>query len=276
MNSETKETLRKVLLFVFTVLVTLVFFLPLLWVVMSSFKTRLDLFAIPPKWIFQPTLENYTGILESDFKQQFINSLIIAVISTVFSVTLGGLTAYGFSRYPLKNSSFVLFWILSLRMLPVIAVVVPFFLLFQATGLLDSHLALILVYSIFNVSFSIWVLKGFFDEIPREFEEAAMLEGYSPLEVFLRVSLPLARPGLAASAMFCLIQSLNEFLVALALTTRVAETAPVGLAKLQTFLGTDWGRISAAATLFMIPVVVFTILIRNELIRGMSFGQLKG
>jgi multiple sugar transport system permease protein len=103
-----------------------------------------------------------------------------------------------------------------------------------------------------------------------------MLEGYSPFEVFFRVSLPLARSGLAVAAMFCLIQSLNEFLVALALTQRVAETAPIGLAKLQTFLGTDWGRISAAATLFMLPIIIFTIFIRNELIRGMSFGQLKG
>lgn len=276
MKPETKEFIKKTLLFIFVIFVTLVFFLPMLWIVMSSFKTRLDLFAIPPKWVFTPTFENYTGIMQSDFKQQFLNSLIVATVSTVFSVTLGCLTAYGFSRYPLKNSNFVLFWILSLRMLPVIAVVVPFYLLFRVVNLLDNHVALILVYSIFNISFSIWVLKGFFDEIPREFEEAAMLEGYSPFEVFLRVSLPLARPGLAASSMFCLIQSLNEFLVALALTTRVAETAPVGLAKLQTFLGTDWGRISAAATLFMIPVVVFTILIRNELIRGMSFGQLKG
>lgn len=276
MTPEIRKKLQKILLFAFVIFITLVFFLPLLWVLLSSIKTRLDLFAIPPKWIFTPTLENYAGILQSDFRQQFLNSLIIAVISTIFSVTLGSLAAYGFSRYPLKNSNFILFWILSLRMLPVIAVVVPFFLLFQALGLLDTHLALILVYSIFNISFSIWVLKGFFDEIPREVEEAAMLEGYSPFEVFFRVSLPLARSGLAASAMFCLIQSLNEFLVALALTTRVAETAPVGLAKLQTFLGTDWGRISAAAALFMLPVIIFTILIRNELIRGMSFGQLKG
>ncbi|UCG11445.1 MAG: carbohydrate ABC transporter permease [Deltaproteobacteria bacterium] len=276
MNSDTRETIRKVLLFILTILITLVFFLPLLWVVMSSFKTRLDLFAIPPKWIFTPTLENYIGILESDFKQQLLNSLIIAAFSTVYSVTLGSLAAYGFSRYPPKSGNFILFWILSLRMLPVIAVVVPFYLVFRALGLLDTHLALVLVYSIFNISFTIWLLKGFFDEIPLEFEEAAKLEGYSPFEVFSRVSLPLTRPGLAAAAMFCLIQSLNEFLIALALTTRVAETAPVGLAKLQTFLGTDWGRISAAATLFMIPVVFFTILIRNELIRGMSFGQLKG
>lgn len=275
MSSDLAAVTKRGFALVGTVLITLVFFFPLLWVVLSSFKTRLDLFAIPPKWIFTPTLANYQGLLASDFPRQLVNSLIVAVSSTVISIVLGSLTAYGFSRYSVRGGDFILFWILSLRMLPVIAVVVPFYLLFRTFRLLDTHIALILVYCIFNISFSVWVLKGFFDEIPLELEEAAMLDGYSPPEVFLKVSLPLARAGLATTAIFCLIQSLNEFLIALALTERVAETAPVGLAKLQTFLGTDWGRISAAATIFMLPVVIFTILVRNELIRGMSFGRMK-
>lgn len=275
MTTELATTVKRGLALAMTILITLVFAFPLFWVVISSFKTRLDLFAIPPKWLFSPTLENYRGILASDFIRQFLNSLIIAVASTAISIVLGSLTAYGFSRHSIRGSDFLLFWILSLRMLPVIAVVVPFYLLFRTLGLLDTHIALVLVYCIFNISFSVWVLKGFFDEIPLELEEAAMLDGYSPPQVFFRVSLPLARAGLATTAIFCLIQSLNEFLVALALTARVAETAPVGLAKLQTFLGTDWGRISAAATIFMLPVVIFTILVRNELIRGMSFGRMK-
>ncbi|RME46705.1 MAG: carbohydrate ABC transporter permease [Chloroflexi bacterium] len=261
--------------YVLTLLITLIFVFPLIWVVMSSFKTRLDLFAIPPKWFFTPTLENYKGILESVFMREFRNSLVIAVVSTIFSIALASLTAYGFSRYALRGADFILFWILSLRMLPAIAVVVPFYLLFRTARLLDTHIALVLVYAIFNISFSVWVLKGFFDEIPIELEEAAMLDGYSPPQVFLRVSLPLARAGLVTTAIFCLIQSMNEFLIALALTERAAETAPVGLAKLQTFLGTDWGRISAAATIFMLPIIIFTILVRNELIRGMSFGRIK-
>lgn len=261
--------------YVLTLLITLVFVFPLIWVVMSSFKTQLELFAIPPKWFFTPTLQNYRGILDSPFPREFRNSLVIAVVSTAFSIMLASLTAYGFSRYTLRGANFILFWILSLRMLPAIAVVVPFYLVFRAARLLDTHIALILVYAIFNISFSVWVLKGFFDEIPIELEEAAMLDGYSPPQVFLRVSLPLARAGLVTTAIFCLIQSMNEFLVALALTERAAETAPVGLAKLQTFLGTDWGRISAAATLFMLPIIIFTIFVRNELIRGMSFGRMK-
>ncbi|MCK4978663.1 MAG: carbohydrate ABC transporter permease [Anaerolineales bacterium] len=270
----TKSRIKKLLLYLGTLIVVLIFFLPLAWVVISSFKTQAEIFAIPPKWIFQPTFNNYIGVWGTDFSRQMGNSLFVATFSTALSIILGSLAAYGFSRYPFKGGDFVMFWILSLRMLPVIAVIVPFYLIFRTLGLLDTRLALILIYSIFNISFTIWVLKGFFDEIPVEYEEAAMLEGYSRLEIFFRVSLPLALAGLFVIIMFALIQSLNEFLIALALTTRLAETAPVGLAKLQTFLGTDWGRISAAAVIFMTPVVIFTILIRNELIRGMSFGQI--
>jgi|UniRef100_A0A7V3YHI3 multiple sugar transport system permease protein len=275
MREETKVVIRRVGFLVVALGITLAFMFPLVWVVLASLKTRLEIFVLPPKWVFLPTLQNYRDILHSDFMYQLKNSLLVAAISTGVSLVFGSLTAYGFSRYPIRGSDNVLFWILSLRMLPPIAVVIPFYLLFRSLGLLDTTLALVLVYCIFNISFSIWVLKGFFDEIPIELEEAAKLDGYSPAQVFFRVSLPLVRPGLATTAIFCLIQSLNEFLVALTLTTRKAVTAPVGLAKLQTFLGTDWGRISAAAVIFMIPVVVFTVFVRNELIRGMSFGRMR-
>ncbi len=269
------RALQRAGLLAFAMLATLFFVFPLLWIVMSSFKTQLDLFAIPPKFIFTPTLVNYFHIMQSDFRTQFLNSLIVASSSTVFSLILGSLAAYGFSRYSLRGSQFVQFWILSLRFLPAVAVMVPFFLFFNALRLRDTLLALFLAYNIFNISFTIWVMKAFFDEVPIELEEAAMLDGYSPFEVFMRVSLPLVRSGLVTTAIFCLIQSLNEFLLALTLTVRAAETAPVGLAKLQTFLGTDWGRISAAGTLFMLPVLIFTVLVRNELVRGMSFGRMK-
>lgn len=275
MREETRALARRTVFLVVAVGITVVFMFPLVWVILSSLKTRLEIFALPPKWIFPPTLQNYRDILGSDFMYQLRNSLLVAAISTGVSLVFGSLTAYGFSRYPIRGSESILFWILSLRMLPPIAVVIPFYLLFRSLGLLDTNLALVLVYCIFNISFSIWVLKGFFDEIPMELEEAAKLDGYSPAQVFWRVSLPLVRPGLATTAIFCLIQSLNEFLVALTLTTRKAVTAPVGLAKLQTFLGTDWGRISAAAVIFMIPIVVFTVFVRNELIRGMSFGRMR-
>jgi len=171
------KILKRVLGVVLALFVAAMFLFPLLWVVLASFKTKLELLAVPPVFIFQPTLQNYINAFNSDFPMQVRNSLIIAISSTVISIILGSLTAYGFSRYAIKGSDFLQFWILSLRMLPAIAVVVPFYLVFRMLGLLDTHIALILVYCLFNISFAVWVLKGFFDEIPLELEEAAMLDG---------------------------------------------------------------------------------------------------
>jgi len=243
------KRLKRVLGVVLALFVAAMFLFPLLWIVLSSFKTKLELLAVPPVFIFRPTVQNYINAFNSDLPVQVRNSLIIAISSTVISIVLGSLTAYGFSRYAIKGSDFLQFWILSLRMLPAIAVLVPFYLVFRTLGLLDRHIALILVYCLFD--------------------------GYSPPQVFLKVSLPLARAGLATTAIFCLIQSLNEFLLAVSLTTRVAETATVGLSKMQTLMGIDWGLLSAGSILFMLPVVIFTILVRNELVRGMSFGRMR-
>jgi multiple sugar transport system permease protein len=256
--------------------ITLAFAFPIAWMLMTSVKTLGDTFALPPKFIFTPTFDNYRAVLENqDFRQSMINSVIVVLISTAFSIALGCLTAYGFSRYRVPGGDNILFWILSLRMLPAIAVIVPYFLLFGALRLLDKHLALIMVYSIFNISFSVWLLKGFFDEIPREMEEAAMMDGFGPWQVFRRVSLPLVIPGIVTVAVFNIIQSINEFLLAFVLTSREATTGPVALAKFQSAIGVNWGQISAAASMLVVPVIIFTILVRRHLIRGMSFGRLR-
>lgn len=256
------------------ILVTIVFAFPLYWLFSTSLKTRVQIFTLPPKFIFIPTLENYIQVVNSWFMGNLLNSFLVAASSTVFSIAIGSLAAYGFSRRPLKGSDNILFWILSLRMLPPIALVLPLYVLFRALHLLDTHLALILIYSIFNISFTVWFMKGFFDEIPRDVEESAMLDGYRPLQVFYKVALPLVRPGLIATAIFCLIQTLIEFLIALILTNRIAVTATVGMAKFQV-LGVEWGQITAAAAIFMFPIIVFTVLVRNQLIRGMALGWLR-
>lgn len=256
------------------ILVTIIFAFPLYWLFVTSLKTRVQIFTLPPKFIFIPTLQNYIQVVQSWFMGNLANSFLIAILSTVFSIAIGSLAAYGFSRYPLKGNDNILFWILSLRMLPPIAIVLPLYVLFRTLHLLDTHLALILIYSIFNVSFTVWLMKGFFDEVPKEVEESAMLDGYRPLQIFYKVVLPLVRPGLIATAIFCLIQTLNEFLIALILTNRIAVTAPVGMAKFQV-LGVEWGQITAAAAIFILPIIIFTILVRNQLIRGMALGGLR-
>lgn len=270
--------IKQILFFLSIVLIGLVFAFPLAWIAMSSFKTRVQNFALPPLVIFEPTLENYTGLFQQQnpaFMADYRNSFIIAVTSTVISLVLGALTAYGFSRHEIKMGGCLFGWILSLRFFPIVAMVIPIYVLFRELNLLDNHLSLIAVYCIFNISFTVWFLKGFFDEIPRSLEEAARLDGYSPFQVFYKVCLPLVWPGIITAAIFCLIQSINEFLIALSLTARGAETAPVALAKLQTAVGPDWGKMCAASSLLIIPVLIFTILVRNQLIRGMSFGKLK-
>ena len=256
-------------------LIVAFFAFPLLWIVLTAIKPPIDVFAYPPKFIFTPTLDNYRNVLESDFMGSLRNSVIVALVSAAFSVALGTLTAYGFSRYTPRGGDNLFFWILSLRMLPAIAVTVPYFLLFQRVGLTDTLLALVLVYSVFNISFTVWLLKGFFDEVPKEMEEAAKMDGYGPWGVFTHVALPLVIPGIATAMIFNVIQSINEFLLAFVLTQRKATTAPIALLNFLTPMGLDWGGISAAATMLVVPVVALAILVRKHLIRGMSFGQLE-
>jgi len=272
-----RSIVKGFLIYVLALGVSIAFAFPIIWIVLTAFKTKVDVFAIPPKFLFNPTLENLRRVMEPEFAKCFQNSIVIAVLSASFSIVLGTATAYGFSRYGgFKGSDNVLFWILSLRMLPPIAVVVPYYIILNwITPLKDSRIALIAIYSIFNISFCVWLLKGFFDEVPPELEEAAMLSGYSPAQVLFRVSLPLVRPGLVAASIFCLIQTLNEFLLALMLTQVRAVTVPVYLSRLQKQFGMEWGQFAAAATIFVIPVAIFTIIVRKQLIRGLSFGRMK-
>ena len=251
------------------------FAFPLVWVVMTALKTRVDVFARPPKFVFSPTLDNYRRVLDGPFPDALRNSVVVAIVSALGSVVLATLTAYGFSRYRFRGQDHVLFWILSLRMLPVIAVIVPYFIVFRRVGLDDTLVSLMLVYAIFNISFSVWLLKGFFDEVPREMEEAAKMDGYGPWGVFVRVALPMVIPGIATATVFNIVQTINEFLLAFVLTQREATTAPVSLLNFLTPMGLDWGGISAAASMLVLPVIAFAILVRKHLIRGMSFGQLE-
>jgi multiple sugar transport system permease protein len=257
-------------------MITVLFAFPLVWIVMMAFKPARIIQEYPPVFRFSPTLDNYRLVFDSTYPDAMVNSLIIAVGSAIFSVSLATLTAYGMSRYSFRRKDNVLFWILSLRMLPAVAVIVPYSRMVRWFDLQDTHAAMILVYSIFNISFSIWLLKGFFDEIPREMEEAAKIDGYGPWKVFFKVAVPLVIPGIATALVFSIIQSINEFLLAFVLTQREAVTAPVALTNVFiTTFGVNWGGLSAAATVLVAPVIVFAVLVRRHLLRGMSFGQME-
>ncbi|MFK0689053.1 carbohydrate ABC transporter permease [Mesorhizobium sp. IMUNJ 23033] len=211
----------------------------------------------------------------SGYPSRFMNSLIVAITSTVLAVGMGTFTAYGFSRFRVKGEADLLFFILSTRMLPPVVVAIPMFLMYRAVGLNDSHLGLIILYTAFNLSFSVWLMKGFMDEIPKEYEEAALVDGYTRMEAFFKIVLPEAATGIAATAVFCFITAWNEYAFALIMTSRRAQTAPPFIPSQVGSGLPDWTVIAAGTFLFLLPVAIFTFLLRNHLLRGMSFGAIR-
>lgn len=255
--------------------------LPVYWMMTISLKREVDQFAVPPKWIiFEPTLAHYRdAFVERSFAQYLVTSGVVAVLSTACALVLGTLAAYGLARFrlPHKLNTRVALWILSTRMFPPIVTAVPLFLLMSDLRLLDTVTSLVIVYTAFNLPFVVWMMRGFFREIPRELEEAARVDGDSRLGALRRVILPLVTPGLAATAVFCLIISWNEFLFALTLTqTDNAMTLPVGIAGRVTQYEIEWGVMSAAGVVAMIPILVFALAVQRYLVRGLSLGAVKG
>ena len=215
------------------------------------------------------------NIESSGYVSRFVNSIIIAVTSTFLAVALGTITAYGFSRFRMPGEDDWLFFILSTRMLPPVVVAIPMFLMYRAVGLVDTHIGLIILYTAFNLSFSVWLMKGFIDEIPKEYEEAALVDGYTRMEAFFKIVLPQAATGIAATAVFCFITAWNEYAFALMMTNKVAQTAPPYIPSQLGSGLTDWTVIAAGSLLFLIPVALFTFFLRDHLLRGVTFGAIR-
>lgn len=273
--------IRTTLKYLLGLLALLLALAPVYWMLTISFKHEVDQFAVPPKWFsFSPTLEHYAdAFLGRSFGQYLVNSLIVAVASTGCALVLGTLAAYSLSRFrlPRKLDQKLALWILSTRMMPAIVTAVPLFLIMRDLRLVNTRLSLVIVYTAFNLPFVVWMMRGFFAEVPRDLEEAAMVDGDSRLGAFRRVVLPLVTPGLAATAVFCLIVSWNEFLFALVLTqTDEAMTLPVGIAGRVTQYGIQWGAMSAAAVVAIVPILAFALAVQKYLVRGLSLGAVKG
>src|ERR1700720_2044513 len=212
------------------------------------------------------------NIVTSGYLGRFLNSIIIAVTSTFLAVAMGTITAYGFSRLKMPGESDWLFFILSTRRLPPVVGAIPMYLMYRTVALVDTHVGLIILYTAFNLSFSVWVMKGFMDEIPREYEEAALVDGYTRMQAFFKIVLPQAATGIAATAVFCFITAWNEYAFALIMTLRKAQTAPPYIPSQLGSGLTDWSTIAAGSFLFLLPVAIFTFLLRNHLLRGVTFG----
>ena len=287
----------------------LITILPIVWIMITGFKTGTDSISYPPKVIFSPSLEGYVNLFTtrtrvtpeqlaalpppetladrvarsrdmvivgpSKFGERFMNSVIIGFGSTFLSIVLGTLAAYGFSRFKVPLKDDLLFFILSTRMMPPIAVAIPIFLMYRQLGLSDTHLCMILLYTAVNISLAVWLLKGFIDEIPREYEEAALIDGYTRFQAFVKVVLPQAATGIASTAIFCLIFAWNEYAFAVLLTSGNAQTAPPFIPTIIGIGGLDWPAVAAGATIFLMPVMIFTIMLRKHLLRGITVGAVR-
>jgi multiple sugar transport system permease protein len=282
-------------------IVSLIYFLPVLSIIFTAIKPQDLALSVPPtlsptslfglipdQYVFSPTLENFGSVFQrvmtvggapeaTGFDRYFFNSIVIASVSVLLALILGTLASYGFSRYPLKGNDTYLFIILTTRMLPAIVVIIPIILMFRAVGLSGSYTGIILLYTAFNLAFTIWMMKSFFDELSTDVEDAARIDGSSEIKVFLKICLPQVIAGLAATFVFGLILTWNEFLFALLLTGPDTRTVPVAMNQAVSSggRGTDWTLLAAIETLFLIPVFLVTFFLQDHLLRGVTFGTVK-
>jgi multiple sugar transport system permease protein len=252
---------------------------PIALVVVSSFKPPRDIFVYPPRWLFEPTFENYTGLVKRwpEFFHHLANSAIVAAGATLLAVSASALAAYAYSRWRSPALTATAFFMIFIRLIPPIVITLPLFPAINELALNDTHLVLILLYATFFVSLGTLVLRAFVDQIPRELDEAAMVDGAGPFAVFRRVILPLCAQGMVAVGVFVLVYAWNEFLFAFIFTTTKAKTAPLTLSEMTGAIdGVEWGVLFAATTLQLAPIVALVIAAQKYLIAGLTAGATKG
>jgi len=252
---------------------------PLVWMVTTSIKPEGYAQTIPPTWQFQPTLQHYVDVLQgasvTPFGPLLLHSVIVAAGSTALALVLGLFAAYALARLRFKGKRFLAMWILSTIMFPPVVAVIPVFIVAGRLQLIDRYLTLIVPYAAFNLPLVIWVLRSSIRQIPEEIEDAALVDGASRVEIISRIVLPLAAPGIATAAILSMLLAWNEFLFALTLTRSQVKTAPVGISEFTGMFGTQWGSLSAAATIIVAPVVIMALLLRRHLIEGLTLGAVK-
>ena len=289
--------------------VTVIMLIPIYWIASTSFKSYTDSVSIPPTIVFKPEL---TGVVKvftkrtilrkdptpekiakstwyekiiynagekvlraSAFPSRLWNSIVICVISTALALMMGSFAAYAFSRFKIFGKDDWLFFILSQKMLPPMVVIIPIFFMYSTLGLVDTYVGMILIYTAMNLPFAVWLMKGFMDEIPIEYEEAAMIDGYTRFQAFWKIVLPQSVTGMAATSVFCFITAWNEFALALILAPRNVQTAPPFIPSQVGSGIPDWTAIAAGTTIFLIPVMIFTFMLRKHLLRGVTFGAIR-
>ena len=250
--------------------------LPYLWVVMTGFMDGATASSSSPQWLFSPSLEAFRYLIfEKNIMRNFTNSVVVSLASTFFSVTIGMFCAYALARYDFAGRDDVSFWVLTNRMMPPVAVLIPIFSTFQTFRLLDTLVGLILLYTAMQLPFVVWMLTGYFRDIPRRYEESAMVDGDTWFAAFRKVTLPLMMPSITATAIFVMILSWNEFAFATFLTSTQAKTMPPAIMAYSIGADVDWNVLGAAVVLITAPLILFVLVMQRQLISGLSQGVVK-
>ncbi len=272
------RSLERTGIYLFLTGVCAVLFLPIAWVVVTSLKPEGQIYLFPPRWLpSPPTPDHYVQVWQSSMPRYFFNSLLVATLTIVLTLAVAMLAGYAVSRFRFRGKNLFLFLLMVSHMMPGVANLVPIYLLASRLGLLDTYLVLILVYSMWQTPLVVWLIQGFLESVPLSLDHAAMVDGYSRLGALFRVVLPLSRPGLAASAIIVFVYAWNEFIIALTLTsTDDMRLVQVGLRYYISQFGIQWGELTAAVVLSIVPVIVVFLLLQRWFIYGMTSGALKG
>tara|TARA_B100001741_G_scaffold312630_1_gene316431 strand:+ start:378 stop:1208 length:831 start_codon:yes stop_codon:yes gene_type:complete len=251
--------------------------LPITWLFMLSIKSKGETFTKPPKWIFDPTVNNYVKLWENDlFKDTFFNSIYITIISIVLSVTIALFAAYALKIYNIKFKTAFMQWLLLAYMLPEFLFVLPMFTIYQTIGIYDTYVGMAIIYQVHVLPFSIWMLRSFLDEIPKEIDDAAIIDGCGPLQAIFKIYLPLIIPGIVATAILNGIWVWNELAIALGLTFFDSQPITVGVASFRGYASIDWGGMTSSAIIAILPMVLFAAFAQKHIVKGLTLGSVKG
>jgi len=256
--------------------VIILWLFPVYWIVLTSFKPTVEINSAIPSFVFRPTLENYTDLINQfEFAGPLLNSTVVTVVTCAIVIVLGVMASYALARMKVPGEKNLSLWILSLRFMPAIAIAIPFYLQWQSLGLLDTWPGLIIVYVSFNLPFAIWLLRGFMADVPAALEEAALLDGLSRLQILWRIVVPVILPGIASTSIFIFVFTWNEYLMALMLTSVKSVTVPVMISKFVMPYTILWGDVRAAVVIQLVPMLFVVFLLQRHIVRGMTLGAVK-
>jgi multiple sugar transport system permease protein len=276
MKPATKKQINLRIRYLLAIFVVFVALTPVIWLFLTSIKNQRDAFSIPPVWFFKPSFDNYFSLFKSGtFLKYLWNSFYISLMATLLAGILGTPLAYMLSRYQFKGREFLSFWVLASRIAPPMAIVLPFFIFFRILGILNTYTSIISIYMTLNIAFFVWMMRGYFKQVPLSIEEAARIDGCSIFATLFRIAIPLVSQGLAATLVFTFMANWSEFVLALIFTGLNTRTLPVLISGYVTTEGIKWGMIGAAGTLVNLPIILFSLFLQKYLVSGLTAGAVK-